>query len=127
MLAHALLIEGVGHAGQFDLAVQRAIRRTKQRPVWDTVAIAIGGNRCAFHVNGNSARRIEVEGIVFEIELPVTVIGCDNGTGSQERFELAVIDAGNIAHGICQGELHFGERRQRDMRRQVTIQDVVHA
>jgi len=66
MLTHPLLIEGIGHTGQFDFAVQWFVGGAEQGPVGHAVAIAVGGDRRRFHVDGDSAGLVEAPGNLFE-------------------------------------------------------------
>ena len=59
MLADALGIEGVGHAGQFDLAMQRLVGDAEQRAVRHAQAETVGRYGRRFHVHRDGTRLVE--------------------------------------------------------------------
>ena len=59
MLGDARLIKGVGHAGEFDLAMERAIGNAEQRAVGNAVAEPVRGDRRRFHVDRDRSALIE--------------------------------------------------------------------
>ena len=56
MLADALPIEFVGHAGKLDLTMKRLVRNAQQCAVRHAKAEAVGSDRCRFHVERNCTR-----------------------------------------------------------------------
>src|SRR5256885_14967496 len=72
MLADAVAVEVSGHAGQFDLAMQRLVRYAKQGSVRYAEAEPLGGHRSPFHVEGDGTRlRQAPDGRYGGNELPI--------------------------------------------------------
>src|SRR5690606_11048100 len=59
VLVHRSLIEGVGGAGQLDLAVQRLVRYAQQGAVGYAQTITLGGDGAAFHVHRHGAGQVD--------------------------------------------------------------------
>ena len=126
VLVHALAVEVVGHAGQLDLAVQRLVADAQQRAVGHAEAEAVGGNRRAFHVERHGARLREAPlRRAGAQQLPVAVVGGGHGAGAQHALQFVAGQAGDVGHGLLQGDLHLGQRGHRDPQRQVFVEHVV--
>src|SRR4051812_44261895 len=68
-------VEVRGHAGEFELAVQRFVRDAQERPVGHPEAEAVRGDRRRFHVEGDGARlREALDRLAMIAELPVAVV-----------------------------------------------------
>lgn len=55
MLADALPIEIVSHAGELYFTMKWFIRNAEQGAVWDTETEAVSGDSCRLHVEGDGA------------------------------------------------------------------------
>jgi hypothetical protein len=119
------LVEGVGLAGQLDLAVQRLVGDAQQRAVGGAEAVALGGDGGALHVDGHGARLVEAQRAQAVAQLPVAVVGGDHGAGAQARLQRIAALAGDDLGRALQGDLHLGDRRDRDLRRQDVVQHMV--
>jgi hypothetical protein len=110
MLVHALSVKVVGHARQFDFAVQRFVAHTQQRAIGHTKPETVGGNRGAFHVECHGAALAEAAlGRVVGQQFPVAVVGAGHGARAQDAFEFGALALRHIFHCLFQRHLNFSE------------------
>src|SRR5438876_6346005 len=126
MLADAVAVEVSGHAGQFDLAMQRLVRYAKQGSVRYAEAEPVGGHRSRFHVEGDGTRlRQAPNGRYVVTELPIPVVDAGYRAGPHHPFELKPAQPRHFADGLLERDLHLGQRRNRHPQRQLLIQHVI--
>ncbi len=105
------LVKLVRLARQFDFAMKRLVRHAQQRPVRHAEAIALCGNRGAFHLYCNRAALRETLGRGRIEQLPIAIIGGDNCAGAHALLEIGALRAGDFLCRACQRLLDFGNRR----------------
>ncbi len=125
MLGDRPLVEGVGGAGQLDLAMQRLVGDAKQRAVRHAHAEALGGDGRRFHVDGDGARDVDEPPLLRPAQFPIAVVVGDDGAGAQAPLQRLAPVAGDLGHRLLQRDLHFGERRDRHHQRHRLVEDVV--
>ncbi|SAJ07162.1 Uncharacterised protein [Enterobacter hormaechei] len=105
--------------------MQRFIGHAQQRAVRDAEAIALRGNGGAFHIDCDRTAEIETQGGGGIAQLPVTIVGGDDRTGTQALLHLFTRHAAHLFGGVVQGALHFRDTRDRNIRRQNRVKDMV--
>src|SRR5688572_22159276 len=87
MLADRAFVEGVGLAGQLDLAVERLVRDAEQGPVRYPEPITLSGDGGRLHVDPDGSGLVEAPGRQGEAKLPVAVVRGDDGAGAKPPLE----------------------------------------
>ncbi len=125
VLAHRTFVERIRRTRQLDFAVQRLVGYAQQGAVRHTQAITLSGDGAAFHVDRHCARQVDQRTFLRPAQFPVTVVIGQHRAGAQALLELFAAFAGNLRSRLLQGQLHFGQGRNRDMRRQHTVENPV--
>ena len=89
VLADRALVEGVGLAGQLDLAVQRLVGDAEQGPVGHPEAVALGGDGADSMSMATARLWLKRKRRRTEAKLPVAVVGGDHGAGPQALLQLS--------------------------------------
>ncbi len=84
--------------------------------------VAIGRR---FHVDGDGARQVDAAALLRPAKLPVAIVVGDDRAGAQPLLQRLAAIAGHFGDRLLQGDLHFGERRDRRLRRHRLIEHVV--
>ncbi len=125
VLADAFPVHNVGHGAHFDFAVGRFIRDAQQRAVGHAKAEPVRRYRRRFHVDGNGAGLVEAAEQLIVAQFPIPVVGAGHGARAHARLEIITVQAGNLSHGLLQGNLDFRQRRDRSPKRKILIQDTI--
>ena len=120
-----LLVELVGLTRQLDLAVQRLVRNAQQSAIGNAEAVSLRGDRGALHLNRDGAALREPFSAVGVMQLPVAIIGGDHGAGAHTLFEVCALHAGHFLRRLRKRELHLGDGRDRNFRRQHIVEHMV--
>src|SRR5437016_965861 len=107
MLADRALIEAVGLARQFELAVKWLVRDAEQGAVGYAEAIALRGDRRRFHVDAHRAAEREAQRRAGVAQLPVAIVRGHDRAGAQAALELLARLAGNRLGGARKRLLDF--------------------
>nr|GFD21407.1 hypothetical protein [Tanacetum cinerariifolium] len=70
----------------------------------------------AFHVHGDRARKVDQRSLLRPAQLPVAVVVGQHGAGAQALLEVVATLAGDLRGRLLQRQLHFRQRRDRDVR-----------
>lgn len=126
MLVDLPAIERVGHARQFQLAVQRLVRYAQQRAVRHPEAEAVGCDRRAFHVERDrAALRQPLHGLAMVAQFPVAVVDARDRARTHHPLQFRALQPRDLGHAALERELHFGQRRNRHPQRQVGVEHVI--
>lgn len=125
MLADGPVVEGIGSARQFDLAMQRLVGDAEQGAIGHAQAITLRRDGPRFHVDGDGARQVDAAALLRPAQFPVAVVIGDDGAGAQPRFELLAAFARHLGGGFLQRHLDFGQRRDGDIGRHGAVENAV--
>ena len=127
VLADAFAVHDIGHAAQFDFAVDRFVGDHEKRAVGDAKAEPVAGDGGRLHVDGDGTRLAEAAEQFVEAQLPVAVVGGGHSAGPHAGLERLALQAGDAGDGLLEGNLHFGDGRDGDPFRQVLVQNMIFA
>jgi len=127
VLADRTLIERVGRTRQLDLAVQGFVRYAQQGAVRHAQTVTLGGDGAAFHVHGHGTGQVDQRPLLGPAQFPVPVVIGQHGTGAQAFFQLFAFFASDLGSRLLKRQLHFGQGRNRDVRRYHAVENPVAA
>ena len=91
VLADRALVEGVGGAGQLDLAMQRLVGDAEQRAVGHAQPVALRRDGAALHVDRDGARQVDLAPLLAPAQLPVAVVVGHDRAGAQALLQLVAL------------------------------------
>ena len=118
------LVEGVGLAGQLDLAVERLVGDAQQRAVGHAEAIALGGDGRRFHVDRDRARLVEAQRQVVKRSSQLRSSVVTTVPVRRRCFRAASV-AGDFAHAPAPAPAGLRRWRDRDLERQHVVEHMV--
>ena len=84
-------------------------------------------DRAAFHVHRDRAGQVDQRPFLSPAQFPVTVVVGQDRAGAQAFFQVVALLAGDVRCCLLQSKLHFGQCRDRNIRRHHAVENAVAA